>query len=128
MISVVFATFLFIVVGGTGILQEIQLSGSVSNALDEAGPPAAMMAITVQFPFGIVFGFLFLLATIIFVLTTTDSMSLTISMAISGDGNPPRWLRAFYALVMGLVAIVLVSIGEGSVNALQSFIVVTAVP
>jgi len=49
-------------------------------------------------------------------------------MAISSDGNPSRWLRAFYALVMGLVAIVLVSIGEGSVNALESFIVVTVVP
>ncbi|HLR72903.1 MAG TPA: BCCT family transporter [Pseudogracilibacillus sp.] len=127
-IAPVIATFWFTVVGGTGIFQEIQLPGSVSTALEEAGPPAAMMAITEQLPFGIVFGFLFLLATIIFVLTTTDSMSLTISMAISGDGNPPRWLRAFYALVMGLVAIVLVSIGEGSVNALQSFIVVTAVP
>ena len=29
---------------------------------------------------------------------------------------------------MGAVAIVLVTLGEGSVNALQSFIVVTAVP
>src|SRR5690625_6251709 len=115
-IAPVIATFWFTVVGGTGIFQEIQLPGSVSTALEEAGPPAAMMAITEQLPFGIVFGFLFLLATIIFVLTTTDSMSLTISIAISGDGNPPRWLRAFYALVMGLVAIVLVSIGEGSVN------------
>src|SRR5699024_7294791 len=63
-----------------------------------------------------------------FVLTTTDSMSLTISMAISGDGNPPRWLRAFFAVLMGAVAVVLVTLGEGSVNALQSFIVVTAVP
>lgn len=116
------------VVGGTGIFQELELPGSVSTALNDSGPPAAMMAITEQLPFGVIFGFLFLLATIIFVLTTTDSMSLTISMAISGNGNPPRWLRAFYALVMGLVAIVLVSIGEGSVNALQSFIVVTAVP
>lgn len=127
-IAPVITTFWFTVVGGTGIFQELKLPGSVSSALNEAGPPAAMMAITEQLPFGIIFGFLFLLATIIFVLTTTDSMSLTMSMAISGDGNPPRWLRAFYALVMGLVAIVLVSIGEGSVNALQSFIVVTAVP
>jgi len=69
-----------------------------------------------------------LLATVIFVLTTTDSMSLTISMAISGDGDPPKSLRAIFAVLMGLVAVVLVSIGEGSVNALQSFIVVTAVP
>lgn len=127
-IAPVITTFWFTVVGGTGIFQELKVPGSVSTALNEAGPPAAMMAITEQLPFGVIFGFLFLLATIIFVLTTTDSMSLTISMAISGNGNPPRWLRAFYALVMGLVAIVLVSIGEGSVNALQSFIVVTAVP
>ncbi|MDY0410496.1 BCCT family transporter [Virgibacillus soli] len=127
-IAPVITTFWFTVIGGTGIFQEIKLPGSVSTALNDAGPPAAMMAIAEQLPFGVIFGFLFLLATIIFVLTTTDSMSLTISMAISGDGDPPRWLRAFYALVMGLVAIVLVSIGEGSVNALQSFIVVTAVP
>lgn len=127
-IAPVITTFWFTVIGGTGIFQELKLPGSISTALAEAGPPAAMMAITDHLPFGVLFGFLFLLATIIFVLTTTDSMSLTISMAISGNGNPPRWLRAFYALVMGLVAIVLVSIGEGSVNALQSFIVVTAVP
>lgn len=127
-IAPIITTFWFTVVGGTGIFQELKLPGSISSALNEAGPPAAMMAITEQLPFGVIFGFLFLLATILFVLTTTDSMSLTISMAISGDGNPPRWLRAFYALLMGLVAIVLVSIGEGSVNALQSFIVVTAVP
>lgn len=124
----VVATFWFTVVGGTGIFQELQVPGSVSAALDEAGPPAAMMAIAEQLPLGTVFGFLFLLATIIFVLTTTDSMSLTMSMAISGNGNPPSWLRASYALVMGLVAIVLISIGEGSINALQSFIVVTAAP
>src|SRR5699024_1216277 len=127
-IAPVIATFWFTVVGGTGIFQELDIPGSVSMALDEAGPPAAMMAIAEQLPFGVIFGFLFLLATIIFVLTTTDSMSLTISMAISGDGNPPRSLRAFFAVLMGAVAIVLVSIGEGSINALQSFIVVTAVP
>src|SRR5690625_2365438 len=127
-IAPVIATFWFTVLGGTGIFQELDTPGSVSTALNEAGPPAAMMAIAEQLPFGTIFGFLFLLATIIFVLTTTDSMSLTISMAISGDGNPPRSLRAFFALLMGAVAIVLVSIGEGSINALQSFIVVTAVP
>ncbi len=127
-IAPVVTTFWFTVVGGTGISQEINVPGSVSDALAEAGPPAAMMAITQNLPLSTLFGALFLLATTIFVLTTTDSMSLTISMAISGDGNPPRWLRAFYAVVMGAVAIVLVTLGEGSVNALQSFIVVTAVP
>jgi choline-glycine betaine transporter len=55
-------------------------------------------------------------------------MSLTISMAISGSGDPSRVLRVFWALIMGLVATVLLTIGEGSVDSLQSFIVVTAVP
>lgn len=127
-IAPVVTTFWFTVVGGTGIFQELNVPGSVSTALNEAGPPAAMMAITANLPLGTIFGFLFLLATTIFVLTTTDSMSLTISMAISGDGNPPKWLRIFFALLMGIVAAVLVSLGEGSINALQSFIVVTAVP
>src|SRR5690625_4139256 len=127
-IAPVVTTFWFTVVGGTGISQEINVPGSVSEALDAAGPPAAMMAITENLPLSAVFGVLFLIVTTVFVLTTTDSMSLTISMAISGDGNPPRWLRAFFAVLMGAVAVVLVTLGEGSVNALQSFIVVTAVP
>src|SRR5699024_10562984 len=87
----VFFFFWFTVVGGTGISQEINVPGSVSEALDAAGPPAAMMAITENLPLSAVFGVLFLIVTTVFVLTTTDSMSLTISMAISGDGNPPRW-------------------------------------
>lgn len=127
-IAPIITTFWFTVVGGTGIFYELNDSGSISTALNEAGPPAAMIAITEQLPFPMIFGALFLLATVIFVLTTADSMALSISMAITGEGNPPSWLRAFYALVMGLVAIVLVTIGEGSVDALQSFIVVTAVP
>src|SRR5699024_4554610 len=44
-IAPVIATFWFTVVGGTGIFQELDIPGSVSMALDEAGPPAAMMAI-----------------------------------------------------------------------------------
>lgn len=127
-IAPVVTTFWFTVIGGTGISQEIDVPGSISTALEAAGPPAAMMAITQNLPLSTLFGALFLLVTTVFVLTTTDSMSLTISMAISGDGNPPRWLRAFFAILMGAVAVVLVSLGEGSVNALQSFIVVTAVP
>src|SRR5699024_3964145 len=84
-IAPVVTTFWFTVVGGTGISQEINVPGSVSEALDAAGPPAAMMAITENLPLSSVFGVLFLIVTTVFVLTTTDSMSLTISMAISGD-------------------------------------------
>src|SRR5699024_9622995 len=101
---------------------------SVSEALNNNGPPAAMIAITDQLPFGFIFGVLFLLATVIFVLTTTDSMSLTISMAITVDGNPSKYLRVFWALLIGAVATILLTIVEDGVVSLQSFSVVTAVP
>src|SRR5699024_1669945 len=107
---------------------EMEKPGSVSEALSENGPPAAMIAITDQLPFGMIFGVLLLLATIIFVLTTTDSMSLTISMAFTGSGDPSKLLRVFWALLMGAVARILLTIGEDGVESLQSFIVVTAVP
>ncbi|GGK05105.1 glycine/betaine ABC transporter [Lentibacillus kapialis] len=127
-IAPVVTTFWFTIVGGTGIFQEMQNPGSVSEALSNAGPPAAMIAIANQMPFGTIIGFLLLLTTIIFVLTTTDSMSLTISMAITGSGDPYKSLRVFWASLIGLVATVLIVIGESSIGALQSFIVVTAVP
>src|SRR5699024_7579551 len=74
------------------------------------------------------FAVLFLIVTTDVVLTTTDSMSLTNTMANYGDGNPPRWLRAFFADLMCAAAVIIDKIGEGSVNTLQSFSVVTAVP
>ncbi|WP_298788964.1 BCCT family transporter [uncultured Marinococcus sp.] len=127
-IAPIVTTFWFTVVGGTGIFQELSQPNSISQALNSNGPPAAMIAITEQLPFGLLLGFLFLLATIIFVLTTTDSMSFTISMAITGSGDPPKIIRVFWAILMGAVATILLTIGEGGVNSLQSFIVVTAVP
>src|SRR5699024_1396443 len=89
-IAPIVTAFWFTVVGGTGIFQEIKNPGSISEALSSDGPPAAMIAIADQLPFGTILGFLFLLATVIFVLTTTDSMSLTISMAITGNGDPSK--------------------------------------
>lgn len=127
-IAPIITTFWFTVVGGAGIFGEITHPGSISEALNSDGPPAAMIAIADQLPFGTILGFLFLLATIVFVLTTTDSISLTISMAITGNGDPSKTMRVFWALIMGLVATVLLTIGEDSIDSLQSFIVVTAVP
>lgn len=127
-ISPVVTTFWFTVIGGTGIFQEIANPGVISSALDSNGPPAAMIATTEQLPLGFILGLLFMIATVVFVLTTTDSMALAISMAITGGGNPSGIMRVFWALLMGAVAILLLTIGEDSISSLQSFIVVTAVP
>lgn len=55
-------------------------------------------------------------------------MSYTIAMAVSGEGDPKVSLRVFWAILMGSIAAILLYIGDGSVSALQNFIVVTAVP
>lgn len=127
-IAPVVTTFWFTVVGGSGIYFEMENPGSVSDALMDTGMHAAMIAITEQLPLSWIITPLFLLLTVLFVITTTDSMAFTISMGITGDGNPTSKLRIFWAVLMGVIAAILLYIGEGGVEALQNFIVVTAVP
>lgn len=124
----VVTNFWFTVIGGSGIFYELQKPGCISDALSSAGMPAAIIAITKQLPMGLVMGAAFLFVTVSFVATTGDSMAYTISMAITGEGDPPASLRVFWAILMGIVAAILLSIGEGSINSLQSFIVVTSIP
>ncbi len=120
--------FWFTTVGGTGIFYELANPGSISEVLNENGIPAAMISITQQLPMSFLFSLLFLIVTIVFVLTTTDSMSYTMAITLTGDEDPPRALRIFWALIMGVISIILISFGEGTIHALQSFIVVTAIP
>ncbi|MCA1020821.1 BCCT family transporter [Halobacillus litoralis] len=124
----IISTFWFTVLGGSGIFFEMENPGSVSNALNEAGNPAAMFAITGQFPLAEIVSPLFLILTILFVVTTSDSMSYTIAMAVTGEGNPQTWLRVFWAVLMGAIAVILLITGDSGITQLQNFIVVTAVP
>ncbi|RWZ58876.1 BCCT family transporter [Halobacillus fulvus] len=124
----VISTFWFTVLGGSGIFFEMNNPGSVSDALAEAGNPAAMFAITEQFPLASIISPLFLILTILFVVTTSDSMSYTIAMAVTGEGNPKSWLRIFWAVLMGTIAVILLITGDSGITQLQNFIVVTAVP
>ncbi len=118
----------FTVLGGTGIMLEQEDPGAISGPLAEAGLPAAVMSITAQLPLSGLIGAAFLLLTITFVATTTDSMSYAVAQACSVSGEPATRLRALWGLLMGSAAAVLISIGDGGISALQSFIVVTAVP
>ncbi|MBM7632024.1 BCCT family transporter [Geomicrobium sediminis] len=127
-ISPLITNFWFSVVGGSGIFYEMENPGSVSGPLDEGGLPAAIIAIAEQMPFSVIMPFLFLILAILFVITTADSMTYSISMSMTGEGNPPKFMRVFWASIMAVVAAILIFIGEGSIDALQSFIVVTAVP
>ncbi|MFE1630036.1 BCCT family transporter [Brevibacillus reuszeri] len=127
-IAPIVTCFWFTVLGGTGISFELQNPGLIAGPLSEAGLPAAMISITKYLPLSSIIGPAFLILTILFVITTSDSMAYTISAAVTGNNNPTVGLRMFWALMMGVVAAILLSIGNGGIDALQSFIVVTAVP
>ncbi len=121
-------TLWFTVLGGTGIWVEQNKPGAISKPLTDEGLPASVMAIASNLPLGTLLAVGFLLLTITFVATTGDSMAYAVAQTCVADDAPPSWLRAMWALIMGGAAAVLISIGDGGISALQSFIVVTAVP
>lgn len=127
-IAPIVTNFWFSVLGGSGIYYELANPGSVSKALTDAGLPAALLAIVQQLPLSAILVPAFLILIIVFLTTTGDSMALTIAIAVTGKDDPPTSIRVFWAIMMGAVAAVLLAIGKGGISALQSFIVVTAVP
>lgn len=120
--------FWFTIVGGSGIAFELANPGSVSAAFEGFNLPAALLAITNQLPMGFVISVLFLILTTVFVATTGDSMTYVLSVAMSNDDHPTTAVRIFWGVAMGVMALILISLGSGGVSKLQSFIVITAVP
>ncbi|OLQ85316.1 BCCT transporter [Vibrio panuliri] len=120
--------FWFSIVGGSGLAFELANPGSIQAGFEGFNLPGALLAITQQLPFPMLISTLFLILTTTFIVTTGDSMTYTISVVMTGNSQPNALIRAFWGLVMGTVAIVLISMGDGGISALQSFIVITAVP
>ena len=119
--------FWFTIIGGSGIALEQAAPGIISGPFEGFNLPAGLLAITQAMPMGFLLSLLFLVLTMIFVATTSDSMSFVIATAMSDD-NPSAALRAFWGLAMGVMALILISTGSGGIGKLQSFIVVTAAP
>ena len=120
--------FWFTIVGGAGIYFKLVEPSLISGPFAEHGIPAALLSMTQQLPFGPLILVLFLILTTIFVATTGDSMTYTVSMVMTGTDHPLAGLRVSRGIVMGMVAAILISIGSGGVSALQSFILVTVMP
>lgn len=127
-IAPIVTNFWFTIIGGTGISMELANPGVISTAFEGFNLPAALLAITSNLPLGFLISLLFLILTTIFVATTGDSMSYVISSSMTDGETPPAWLRVFWGIAMGVMAVILISVGAGGVSKLQSFIVITAVP
>ena len=128
LVAPLITNFWFTIVGGTGISMELSQAGSVSAAFEGFNLPAALLAITQNMPMGFLLSILFMVLTFVFVATTGDSMTYVISVSMSNSDTPSAKLRAFWAVAMGLTALILVSLGSSGIGKLQSFIVITAVP
>ncbi|GJH13208.1 BCCT family transporter [Caballeronia novacaledonica] len=117
----------FTLVGGAGI--GIELASPASVVSHGSLPEALLLGVAQALPLRNLISALFLFLSFFSVVTNGGSMAYTIAMAMSGDrGEPRHWLKIFWAIGMGLVGAVLITMGSGGVSALQSFIVITAVP
>ncbi|WP_411954138.1 BCCT family transporter [Alkalibacillus sp. S2W] len=125
------SNFWFATLGGSGLSFEMDNPGVISDPLNNVGQEAAVAAILEQLPFSTFLALCFLIITVVFVATTTDSMSYASAVAITGNDEPSKYVRVFWALTFGAVAATLIAIGDGSgdsIGMLQNFIVVSAVP
>jgi choline-glycine betaine transporter len=123
----------FTLLGGTGLALELKTSGSISGALKDSGAAAALLAILERLPLAWLFIPLGLLLVVLFMVTSADSISYAAAMVVSGRSTPPTLLRLFWALMIGTLTLVLLRIGSSlgdstSIDALQAFIVIAAVP
>ena len=122
----------FTLLGGTGLQLELAGAG-ISEALAQNGAAAALLAILSQLPLAGLLIPIGLVLVVLFMCTSADSMSYAAAMVVSGRNEPPAPLRLFWALMIGSLTLVLLRIGSGlgdstSIDALQAFIVITAVP
>ncbi|WP_415400104.1 BCCT family transporter [Synechococcus sp. W4D4] len=123
----------FTLLGGTGIALELADAGSISGPLQMSGAAAALLAILSQLPLAWLLIPTGLLLVVLFMATSADSMSYAAAMVVSGEREPAPLLRLFWALMIGSLTLVLLRIGTSlgdstSIDALQAFIVIAAVP
>ena len=123
----------FTLLGGSGMQLELANPGSISGPLTASGESGALLAILGQLPLSWLLIPVGLVLVVLFMATSADSMSYAAAMVVSAQRTPPTLLRLFWALMIGSLTLVLLRIGTSlgdntSINALQAFIVITAVP
>lgn len=121
-------TIWFTLLGGSGIYYQLTGAIDLAEALNNFRFDVATLTVAQALPLGGLMAFLILILTTIFVATTGDSMSYTISMVASGHDEPNTVVRAFWGIVMAVMAGILLYMGAGQISVLQQFIVITAIP
>ena len=118
----------FIVLGGTALGLEIDDPGRITGPLKDGGMAAAMLAMLQALPGDALLVPLFIGLVFCFLATTGDSVAYAVSVVLSGRDQPPVRMRIGWAIGMGLLAAVLLGVGQTGIDTLQQFIVITAAP
>ncbi|MCC2603771.1 BCCT family transporter [Planctobacterium marinum] len=125
-IPTAFTLFWMTVFGNTAI-DLVQNFDSNLGALVNEDTSVALFVFLESFPFSDVLVVLALLMVVVFFVTSCDSGAMVVDMLCSdGNNNTPVWQRIYWALAVGVVAIVLLF--AGGLSALQTMTIATALP
>ena len=123
----------FTILGGNGVFLELNNSNLLSKELAENGAAGVLFSILNQLPFSTLMLPLSIFLIVLFMCTSADSISYAAAIVVSGKETPPKKIRLFWALIIGFLTIALLRIGSDigdktSIDALQAFIIITAIP
>jgi len=121
-------TVWFTLLGGSGIFYQMTGVIDLTEALNNFQFDVATLTVAQELPGGAFMAVAILVLTTIFVATTGDSMSYSISVVATGHDQPNVLVRVFWGVAMALMAAILLYMGEGQIGVLQQFIVITAIP
>jgi len=120
-------TFVWLAVfGNTAFAADAEAGGAIADAVAQ-DPAIALFALLDTLPLTLVMSLLAILLIAVYFVTSSDSASLVIDQLTKTPGvESPRRQRAFWAVLEGAVAAVLLI--AGGLGALQTAAITTAVP
>ena len=123
----------FTILGGNGIFLELNNPNLLSKELSESGAAGVLFSILNQLPLSNLILPISIFLIVLFMCTSADSISYAAAIVVSGKETPPKKIRLFWALIIGFLTIALLRIGSDiggntSIDALQAFIIITAIP
>ncbi len=114
--------------GGKGIDQAVNGTGELANGISDSS--LALFQMLAHLPLANLASLLAICLVLVFFITSSDSGSLVIdSITSGGKTNAPVQQRIFWALLQGMIAIVLLTLGGSTaLEALQAGAVSTGLP
>lgn len=124
-------TIIWFGIWGSGLFHiEFEGDGGLADTVVEDGVETALFAFLNEFPLATLTSAVAVMLVAIFFVTSLDSAALVLDDMCNGfEGKAPLHQRIFWALAIGLVAVVLLAFtGEGGLTALENTAIVIGLP